>query len=105
ASESLPSAPPFAGNRVFDILTKQVTEAPQPLPTRRPGVPLWMEAAVTKMLSKDPQTRFATATGMVEALRRGRETGEVMEDDAARRRESIPPPSVSRVMQRMGIPA
>ena len=40
---------------------------------------------------------------MVEALRRGLETGEVMEDEVARRRESVPPPSVSRVMQRLGM--
>jgi tRNA A-37 threonylcarbamoyl transferase component Bud32 len=105
AYEMLTGAPPFGGHRVFDILTKQVTEAPQPLPTRRPGVPLWMEAAVTKMLAKDPENRFATTTRMVEALRRGLETGEVMEDDVARRRESVPPPSVSRVMQRMGMQA
>jgi serine/threonine-protein kinase len=103
AYEMLTGAPPFGGNRVFDILTKQVTEAPQPLPTRRPGVPLWMEAAVTKMLAKDAENRFATTSRMVEALRRGLETGEVMEDDVARRRESVPPPSVSRVMQRMGL--
>ncbi len=103
AYEMLTGAPPFTGNRVFDILTKQVTEIPQPLPTRRPGVPLWMEAAVAKMLAKDPENRFATTTRMVEALRRGLETGEVMEDEIARRRESIPPPSVSRVMQKMGM--
>ncbi|HEU4729509.1 MAG TPA: protein kinase [Kofleriaceae bacterium] len=104
AYEMLTGAPPFSGSRVFDILTRQVTEAPEPLPTRRPGVPLWMEAAVTKMLAKDPDNRFATTSRMVEALRRGLETGEVMEDEVARRRESIPPPSVSRVMQRMGLP-
>ena len=105
AYEMLTGSPPFGGNRVFDILSKQVTEVPAPLPTRRPGVPLWMEAAVAKMLAKDPENRFATTTRMVEALRRGLETGEVMEDVIARRRESIPPPSVSRVMQKMGIPA
>ena len=104
AYEMLTGAPPFGGNRVFDILTKQVTEVPLPLPTQRRGVPLWMEAAVTKMLAKDPENRFATTTRMVEALRRGLDTGEVMEDEVARRRESIPPPSVSRVMQRMGLP-
>jgi serine/threonine-protein kinase len=104
AYEMLTGAPPFGGNRVFDILTKQVTEVPQPLPSLRRGVPLWMEAAVTKMLAKDADNRFATTTRMVEALRRGLETGEVMEDEVARRRESIPPPSVSRVMQRMGLP-
>ena len=103
AYEMLTGAPPFAGNRVFDILTKQVTEIPTPLPTRRPGVPIWMEAAVAKMLAKDPENRFATTTRMVEALRRGLETGEVMDDEIARRRESVPPPSVSRVMQKMGI--
>jgi eukaryotic-like serine/threonine-protein kinase len=105
AYEMLTGTPPFTGNRVFDILTKQVTEIPDPLPTRRPGVPLWMEAAVAKMLAKDPENRFATTTRMVEALRRGLDTGEVMEDEIARRRESIPPPSVSRVMQKMGMTA
>ncbi len=105
AYEMLTGAPPFSGTRVFDILTKQVTEIPQPLPTRRPGVPLWMEAAVAKMLAKDPENRFATASRMVEALRRGLDTGEVMEDSIARRRESVPPASVSRVMARMGITA
>ncbi|HEY1556316.1 MAG TPA: protein kinase [Kofleriaceae bacterium] len=103
AYEMLTGAPPFTGNRVFDILTKQVTDIPAPLPTRRPGVPLWMEASVAKMLAKDPENRFATTTRMVEALRRGLETGQVMEDEVARRRESIPPPSVSRVMERMGM--
>ncbi|HEY5935604.1 MAG TPA: protein kinase [Kofleriaceae bacterium] len=103
AYEMLTGSTPFTGNRVFDILTKQVTEIPAPLPTRRPGVPLWMEAAVAKMLAKDSENRFATTTRMVEALRRGLETGEVMDDEIARRRESIPPPSVSRVMQKMGM--
>jgi tRNA A-37 threonylcarbamoyl transferase component Bud32 len=105
AYEMLTGAPPFSGNRVFDILTKQVTEAPQPLPSRRRDIPLWMEAAVTKMLAKDPENRFATTTRMVEALRRGLESGEVMDDEVARRRESVPPPSVSRVMHKMGLSA
>ena len=105
AYEMLTGQPPFTGNRVFDILSKQVTEIPQPLPTRRPGVPLWVEASVAKMLAKDPENRFATTTRMVEALRLGLETGQIMEDEIARRRESIPPPSVSRVMMKMGLSA
>ncbi len=103
AYEMLTGAPPFAGTRVFEILTKQVSEAPKPLPTMRPGVPLWMEAAVTKMLAKDPANRFATTTRLVDALRRGLDTGEVMEDSVARRRESVPPASVSRVMAKFGV--
>ena len=103
AYEMLTGAPPFTGTRVFDILTKQVTETPAPVPTKRPGTPLWMEAAIAKMLAKDPENRFATTTRMVDALRRGLETGEVMDDEIARRRESVPPPNVSRVMAKMGI--
>ncbi len=103
AYEMLTGAPPFTGSRVFDILSKQVTDIPVPLPTKRPGVPQWMEASVAKMLAKDPDNRFATTSRMVEALRRGLETGEVMEDSIARRRESVPPPSVSRIMQRLGV--
>jgi hypothetical protein len=56
------------------------------------------------MLAKDPENRFATTTRMVEALRLGLETGQIMDDEIARRRDSIPPPSVSRVMQKMGLP-
>ncbi|HEY4180085.1 MAG TPA: protein kinase [Kofleriaceae bacterium] len=103
AYEMLTGAPPFSGARVFDILTKQVTDTPTPIPTKRPGTPLWMEAAVAKMLAKDPANRFATTTRLVEALRRGLDTGEVMDDEVARRRESVPPASVSRVMQRLGL--
>ncbi len=105
AYEMLTGAPPFAGASVFDILTQQVTAIPTPLPTRRPGVPLWMEAAVAKMLAKDPANRFATTSRMVEALRVGLTSGEVMDDEVARTREPMPPPSVSRVMERMGIAA
>lgn len=103
AYEMLTGAPPFTGNRVFDILTKQVTEAPVPLPTHRRDIPLWMEAAVTKMLAKDPENRFATTSRMVEALRRGLSTGEVMDDEVARTSEAVPPASVSRTLQKLGM--
>ena len=54
-----------------------------------------MEAAVAKRLAKDPDNRFATTTRMVEALRLGLETGEVMGRRGRAGAESIPPPSVS----------
>ncbi len=104
AYEMLTGQPPFTGDRVFDILSKQVTDFPIPLPTKRPGVPLWIEATVTRMLAKNPDNRFATTTRLVEALRRGAATGEIMDEDVARRRESVPPASVSRVMQKLGVP-
>ena len=104
AYEMLTGQPPFTGDRVFDILSKQVTDFPIPLPTKRPGIPLWIEATVTRMLAKNPDNRFATTTRLVEALRRGAATGEIMDEDVARRRESVPPASVSRVMQKLGLP-
>lgn len=105
AYEMLTGAPPFTGTRVFDVLTRQVTEAPQPLPSRRPDVPLWMEAAVARMLAKSPDDRFATTSRLVEALRLGVARGEIMEVEVARQRETIPPPSVSRAMEKLGIAA
>lgn len=104
AYEMLTGTPPFVGDRVLEILTKQVVEIPKPVPSRRPDVPLWMEAACAKLLAKDPMHRFVTATRMIEALERGLQTGEVMTDDDARQREAILPASVSRVMERMGVP-
>jgi serine/threonine protein kinase len=103
AYEMLAGRPPFVGNRVFDILSRQVSEAPTPLPVLRPGVPLWLEFAVARMLAKSPEDRFATTPRMVEALRIGQATGSIMEDGVARRTETIPPPSVSREMLRAGV--
>ncbi|MEZ4363578.1 MAG: protein kinase [Kofleriaceae bacterium] len=103
AYEMLTGAPPFVSERVFDVLSRHVTEAPAPLPSRRPDVPLWMEAAVARMLAKSPEDRFATTSRLVAALRLGLERGEIMQDEVARQTETIPPASVSRVMQRMGV--
>jgi len=103
AYEMLSGQPPFVGGRVFDVLSRHVSEAPVPITVTRPDVPLWLEAAIARMLAKRPEDRFATTTRMVEALRQGLATGEVMAEALARRRESQPPESVSRIMQRMGI--
>ena len=103
AYEMLTGAPPFTGKRVFDVLSRQVTESPAPLPSRRPGVPLWMEAAVARMLAKNPDDRFATTSRLVEALRLGTTSGEVMDVEVARQREAVPPASVSRVMEKLGV--
>ncbi|MEZ4364799.1 MAG: serine/threonine-protein kinase [Kofleriaceae bacterium] len=102
AYEMLTGAPPFVGSRVFDVLTKHVSEAPAPLPSKRPGVPLWLEAAVARMLAKQPDDRFATVTRMVEALRTGLATGVVLEEATARGRETIPPVAATRALEKLG---
>ena len=100
--EMLTGTPPFVGAKVFDILSKHVSEAPAPLPSKRPSTPVWLEAAVTRMLAKRVDDRFMTISRMVEALRIGLATGAIMDEAIARRTETTPPPSVSRAMERFG---
>ena len=100
AYEMLTGAPPFVGTRVFDVLTKHVNEAPAPLPSKRPGVPLWLEASVARMLAKQPSDRFATITRMVEALRMGLATGEVMDEARVKRPDTTPPAVVTQALAR-----
>ena len=100
--EMLTGAPPFVGAKVFDILSKHVSEAPAPLPNKRPSTPVWMEAAVTRMLAKRVDDRFMTISRMVEAFRIGLTSGAIMDEAIARRTETTPPPSVSRAMERFG---
>ena len=102
AYEMLTGEPPFVGGRVFDVLARHVNEAPEPVSRRRPDVPAWLEAAVMTMLAKQPDDRFATLSRMVEALRLGAASGTIMPATTARRTETEPPPSVSRVMQKLG---
>lgn len=101
AYEMITGEPPFSGERVFDILTRHVQEEPAPLRARRRDAPAWLESAVARMLAKRPDDRFITVYRLVEALRAGRDRGEVMEGALARRPESEPPPSVSRAMAKL----
>jgi eukaryotic-like serine/threonine-protein kinase len=105
AYEMLTGAPPFVGEQVFDILTKQVEQAPAPITSRRQGVPLWMEATVTRMLTKRADDRFATMSRLVQALQMGLASGEVMDGDVARTNEEQPPASVSPAIDRVALEA
>ncbi len=102
AYEMLVGQPPFVGGKVFDILTRHVDTVPVAPIERREDVPPWLNATVMRMLAKSPGERFITVYRLIEAMREGQQTGAVMADEVARRRESIPPPSVSRAMERLG---
>ncbi len=102
AFEMLTGAPPFVGGRVFDVLARHVSETPAPVGRSRGDVPAWLEATVARMLAKPAADRFVTVSRMVEALRLGEQTGALMPDAEARLEEAEPPPSVSRVMQKLG---
>jgi serine/threonine-protein kinase len=103
AYQMLAGEPPFTGDKVFDVLSKQVEEAPVPLAERAEiAVPEWLDQTISRCLAKAPEDRFVTVFRLVEALRRGLASGEVMDEERARSRETELPPSVSRVMQRLG---
>ena len=88
AYEMLTGEPPFTGGKVFDVLTRHVSEAPRSLKARLPGTPEWLEVAVMRSLAKRPEDRYVTAARLVEALRVGLQHGVVLADEPA----AVPPP-------------
>ena len=62
AYELLTGRPPFTGTTPQQVLAAHVTEAPDPLSKRRPGVPPGLEMIVMRCLAKRPADRWQTAT-------------------------------------------
>jgi serine/threonine-protein kinase len=75
--EMLTGAPPFVGAKVFEVLSRHVSQAPLAIREHRADVPQWLQAAIMRMLAKAPDDRFVTAARMVEALQLGQRTGEI----------------------------
>jgi serine/threonine protein kinase len=64
---------PFSGPRhraTFEKLRAHVHEAPPPLDEARPDVPAELQAALDRMLSKDPADRFARPADVAAAMER-----------------------------------
>jgi serine/threonine protein kinase len=101
AYQMLVGTPPFASGKAFEILTGHVTRGIESPRSQRPDVPEWLSRAVVRMLAKNPAERFATVYRLVEALRSGRDTGEVMDEESATRIETVPPPSISQAMKKI----
>jgi WD40 repeat protein len=68
--EMLTGRPPFLGANLMDTLQQVINE--EPLPPRRlqPTLPRDLETICLKALAKTPGSRYATACGMAEDLRR-----------------------------------
>ncbi len=66
--EMLTGRLPFNGSGYGEILVKQMTEAPVPLSTVRPGISPHLEQIVLKALQKRPEERFATMEELASAL-------------------------------------
>ena len=69
AYEMLVGEPPFAGNKVFDILTQHIGSMPSEPRERREDVPAWLDDVIMCTLAKKPEDRFVTVLALIEALR------------------------------------
>ena len=59
---------PFVGDSLFDLLRRQVDEAPPSPRQFRPDMPPALEQVILYALSKDPNHRFASAPDLANAL-------------------------------------
>ncbi len=71
AYSMLTKALPFDADNQLSILRKIVDEPPTPPETYNPSIPPGINYALLKVLAKDPQKRYASATEFVAALERG----------------------------------
>jgi serine/threonine protein kinase len=77
--QMLTGDPPFEAPSTPALLVKHLSERPDPIVSRRRGVPPDLERAVMLCLEKDPDLRFPSAAALAAAL----ETGNVPELPAA----------------------
>jgi serine/threonine-protein kinase len=66
--EMLAGEPPFTGRTAQAILARRLSESVPPLRSVRESVPVHVEQAINRALSKTPADRFATAKQFAEAL-------------------------------------
>ncbi len=64
---------PFSGDNPVAVALKHVSEPPPPIDPKTSGVSPAVAAIVARLLQKDPQRRFASATELASALREARE--------------------------------
>ncbi|HET9292698.1 MAG TPA: protein kinase [Gemmatimonadales bacterium] len=72
--EMVAGEPPFTGATAQVIIGRSLTQAPAPLTQTRQGLPVGLEAIVSKALAKSPADRHPSAASLAEALS-GIETG------------------------------
>ena len=65
----LTGKPPFTGENSFEILEKQITEAPVPPEHLAPTIPPAISNIVLKMLAKSPKDRFQNCREVAEKLK------------------------------------
>ena len=68
AYELLTGQPPFVGATPQSVLAAHVTQAPDPVANRRPGLPPGLDAVIMRCLAKRPADRWQTADELHSAL-------------------------------------
>lgn len=63
-------APPFDGDTPLAAAARRLTQAPEPLATRRPDLPPELIGVIDRLLRRRPEDRFASPTELLEELRR-----------------------------------
>ncbi|MDQ6885950.1 MAG: protein kinase [Gemmatimonadota bacterium] len=66
--EMLAGEPPFRGDGARAVMSKHVTEVPRSMRALRPEASRSIEAAIATALAKDPDRRFGSVAGFVEAM-------------------------------------
>ncbi len=69
--QMLTGDPPFEASSTPALLVMHLSERPQPIMSRRRGVPPDLERAVMLLLEKDPDHRFPSAAALAAALESG----------------------------------
>jgi serine/threonine-protein kinase len=75
--EMLTGQPPWSGGSGPAVLARRLTEPPPRVRTLEPGVPVLVEKALLKTLSREPDERFKTPAEFAAAIELGTGTGPV----------------------------
>jgi serine/threonine-protein kinase len=79
----LTGQPPFTGRSAVQVLAAHLHQQPQPLTTKRPDLPLELQAIVLRCLAKEPAQRYADIGVLEEALETCRASHPWTAEDAA----------------------
>ena len=66
--ELLTGKPPFTGGSSAQVLSKHITEAPEPVTRQRPSIPPVLEAVIMRCLAKRPADRWQSAEELLAQL-------------------------------------
>lgn len=64
----LAGQPPYMGENIAQLCERLMNSTPEPLPSRRPDVPVGLDRVVARCLQKDREQRFANVSELAEAL-------------------------------------